>query len=185
MATGAQALAVNYPTQQVIEATTPEVVRNKSVSGDYGINERAYGITARVTPGVTFEEYVHWAKIEREMEDEENRKYKAGRGPLTFAKMIKGRFSHGVHHENKMKEEKEEEERRSRALQAQEESHQFNDDKNVWEMKDVSTSPPPDVDNMHVTDAEWRTAARALRTASWGTIFFLVTTDILGWSGCP
>lgn len=39
--------------------------------------------------------------------------------------------------------------------------------------------------DMTVTDAEWRTAARALRTASWGTIFYLITTDILGWSGAP
>lgn len=31
-----------------------------------------------------------------------------------------------------------------------------------------------------VTDLEWRQASRALRTASWGSIFFLITTDILG-----
>lgn len=31
-----------------------------------------------------------------------------------------------------------------------------------------------------VTDIEWRQASRALRTASWGSIFFLITTDILG-----
>lgn len=31
-----------------------------------------------------------------------------------------------------------------------------------------------------VTDHEWRQASRACRTASWGTIFFLITTDILG-----
>lgn len=34
-----------------------------------------------------------------------------------------------------------------------------------------------------VTDLEWRQASRALRTASWGSIFFLITTDILGPSG--
>lgn len=34
-----------------------------------------------------------------------------------------------------------------------------------------------------VTDLEWRKASRALRTASWGSIFFLITTDILGPSG--
>lgn len=31
-----------------------------------------------------------------------------------------------------------------------------------------------------VTDLEWRQASRALRTAGWGSIFFLITTDILG-----
>lgn len=34
-----------------------------------------------------------------------------------------------------------------------------------------------------VTDIEWRQASRALRTASWGSIFFLITTDILGPTG--
>jgi hypothetical protein len=34
-----------------------------------------------------------------------------------------------------------------------------------------------------VTDLEWRQASRALRTASWGSIFFLITTDILGPQG--
>jgi hypothetical protein len=36
-----------------------------------------------------------------------------------------------------------------------------------------------------VTDLEWRQASRALRTASWGSIFFLITTDILGPTGAP
>jgi hypothetical protein len=36
-----------------------------------------------------------------------------------------------------------------------------------------------------VTDLEWRQASRAARTASWGSIFFLITTDILGPSGAP
>ncbi|KIK78020.1 hypothetical protein PAXRUDRAFT_347790 [Paxillus rubicundulus Ve08.2h10] len=31
-----------------------------------------------------------------------------------------------------------------------------------------------------VTDAEYRAASSSLRTASWGTIFYLITTDILG-----
>lgn len=35
-------------------------------------------------------------------------------------------------------------------------------------------------DHTTVTDIEWRQASRALRTASWGSIFFLITTDILG-----
>jgi hypothetical protein len=38
-------------------------------------------------------------------------------------------------------------------------------------------------DHSTVTDIEWRQASRALRTASWGSIFFLITTDILGPTG--
>ncbi len=34
--------------------------------------------------------------------------------------------------------------------------------------------------NSAITDDEWRNASRALRTASWGAGFYLITTDILG-----
>jgi hypothetical protein len=36
-----------------------------------------------------------------------------------------------------------------------------------------------------VTDLDWRRASRATRTATWTSIFFLITTDILGPSGAP
>ncbi|KEQ95906.1 hypothetical protein AUEXF2481DRAFT_4173 [Aureobasidium subglaciale EXF-2481] len=36
-----------------------------------------------------------------------------------------------------------------------------------------------------VTAADWRRASRATRTASWSSIFFLITTDILGPTGAP
>ena len=31
-----------------------------------------------------------------------------------------------------------------------------------------------------ITDAEYKNASRAMRTAGWSSIFYLVTTDILG-----
>ena len=33
---------------------------------------------------------------------------------------------------------------------------------------------------MTITDDEYVTASRAIRTATWGSVFFLITTDILG-----
>ncbi|EME79751.1 uncharacterized protein MYCFIDRAFT_37637 [Pseudocercospora fijiensis CIRAD86] len=45
---------------------------------------------------------------------------------------------------------------------------------------------PPEVnlsnqwDRMRIGDEEWANASRALRTASWGAAFYLITTDILG-----
>jgi len=33
--------------------------------------------------------------------------------------------------------------------------------------------------------ADWRTASRALRTAGWGFMFYLITTDIPGWGATP
>ena len=178
MATGASALAVTYPTDTVIEATTPEVQRKKSIDGNYGIQERVYGFAARSAPGVSFHEYSYWAKIERELEQEDNKRHKAIQGPMTFSKMIKNRFSHG----GQAEDEKAEAERRSRALQAHEESSSGNEKDSTA----VTAIAPPDVTSTSpVTDAEWRNASRALRTAGWGTIFFLVTTDILGWSQTP
>ncbi|KAJ5707678.1 hypothetical protein N7488_007479 [Penicillium malachiteum] len=132
--------------------------------------ERVYGLAARCDPTVSFEEYRHWAKIEREEEEEMNRVYMEERGTLTFAKVIKNRFSKGVHHENKKKEQ-----RAIAAAAAQTSSEGEDSVKKVAETTITAAS----------LDPEWKTAARALRTASWGTIFFLITTDILGWSSCP
>ena len=33
---------------------------------------------------------------------------------------------------------------------------------------------------LHISDEEWTNASRAMRTASWGAAFYLITTDILG-----
>lgn len=131
------------------------------------IRQRNWGLTARVDPTVTWEEYVYWAKIERAEERETNRIYNEERGPKTIGTVLKGRFSKGIHYDNAKKLEQE--------MQVQ--GSTSGDDKNGI----VTTAPHP----MAVTDEEWKTAARALRTASWGTIFFLITTDILGWSSTP
>ncbi|KAJ5495145.1 amino acid transporter [Penicillium diatomitis] len=42
-----------------------------------------------------------------------------------------------------------------------------------------------ETDRMTITDEEWLNASRALRTASRGAIFYLITTDILGPFGLP
>lgn len=46
------------------------------------------------------------------------------------------------------------------------------------EKKGSSASPPRDV--AIVSDEEWLQASRAARTATWGAIFYLITTDVLG-----
>lgn len=40
-------------------------------------------------------------------------------------------------------------------------------------------------DNYGVTETEWEQAQRAARTATWGSIFYLITTDILGPTNVP
>ena len=137
------------------------------------VYQRNWGLTARVDPRVTFEEYIYWAKIERAEELEANRIYVEERGPLSVSKVIKGRFSKGIHHENKKK----------MAQQAitQSDSGSGSDEKSGFGVVGAKDTPS----SMAVSPEEWKQAARALKTASWGTIFFLITTDILGWSTTP
>ena len=52
--------------------------------------------------------------------------------------------------------------------------------------KDASTINYSSRENrMTITDEEWTNASRALRTATRGAIFYLITTDILGPFGLP
>jgi hypothetical protein len=134
------------------------------------IHQKLWGLNARVQAGITFEEYVYWAKIERAEELETNREYVADRGPLTVAKVVKGRFSKGIHHDNKKKKKDQ------RALQDLTEGSAAYEKGN----HDVTATR-----RSSVSDEEWKQAARALRTTSWGTIFYLITTDILGWGSTP
>ncbi|ROW11629.1 hypothetical protein VMCG_01359 [Cytospora schulzeri] len=128
------------------------------------IQERVWGLTARVDPTVTFEEYQYWAEIERAEEHEANRKYVEKRGPMNFTKVLKNRFSKGIYQEEAERAEKEKKEHSKATSEG------------------VVSTPSSE---SAVTQEEWKTAARALRTASWGTIFYLITTDILGWASCP
>ncbi|KAL7914092.1 transmembrane amino acid transporter domain-containing protein [Trichoderma velutinum] len=105
------------------------------------IRERVWGFAARIDPTVTFEEYQYWAKIEREEEYQANLEFKAEHGPRTVKSVFLGRFSKGIHHENKKKAE---------AAAAENSGTASPDEKLVW-----------------------------------GTMFYLITTDILGWSSTP
>ena len=58
------------------------------------------------------------------------------------------------------------------------------------EKRDVSdVMPAVNLSNRHnravITDEEWTNASRAVRTATIGAIFYLITTDILGPFGLP
>ncbi|UKZ83158.1 hypothetical protein TrVFT333_010963 [Trichoderma virens FT-333] len=131
------------------------------------IRERVWGFAARIDPTVTFEEYQYWAKIEREEEYQANLEFKAERGPRTIQNTFLGRFSKGIHHENKKKAE---------AAAASENSGTASPDEKTGVTTRNASLP---------TEAEWKQASRAMRTASWGTMFYLITTDILGWSSTP
>ncbi|KAL6819070.1 transmembrane amino acid transporter domain-containing protein [Trichoderma camerunense] len=131
------------------------------------IRERVWGFAARIDPTVTFEEYQYWAKIEREEEYQANLEFKAEHGPRTVKSVFLGRFSKGIHHENKKKAEA--------AAAAENSGTASPDEKNGVTATNAGLP----------TEAEWKQASRAMRTASWGTMFYLITTDILGWSSTP
>ena len=85
--------------------------------------------------------------------------------------VVKGRFSKGVHHDNAKSA------RNAAPVNTTGEVEHFDEKGAMGEIRPVAPAS--------VSDEEWRTAARALRTASWGTIFYVMTTDILGWGSTP
>lgn len=139
----------------VIHADSPNVYQREK-----------WGLAARVDPTVTFEEYTYWAKVERELEIQANIKYKEKRGDWTVSSLLKDRFSKGIHHETKK-------EALANAATAEK------SDGVVADNGDSGARSPV------VDEEEWRIAARALRTSGWGTVFYLITTDILGWGSTP
>lgn len=159
-----------------IEPITAPPAKVVEASANPEIRQRIWGLDARTDHTVTWQEYIYWAKVERAEEAESEKRYQELQGPWSFTKMIKGRFSKGVHHETKKLEEQR---RREQALTTLESSGAGEKQLSEKAADAGSTS------SVGATEEEWKTASRALRTASWGSIFFLVTTDILGWSGAP
>jgi len=164
------------------QARKPSVALSHVTDDKPIVQERTWGLAARVDDTVTFEEYRFWAKIEREIEREENIRFRAEHGSTPLWSLIKGKFSA----EGRAQQAREKEER-AMALQSSLETAPrasiTNEKGAVGAVTPASSEKSPDP--LRATDAEWRTAARAMRTASWGQMFFLITTDILGWSGAP
>ncbi|KAJ5723994.1 hypothetical protein N7488_002029 [Penicillium malachiteum] len=61
------------------------------------------------------------------------------------------------------------------------------DEKKEIDTKDAADAPRADesTDKWGITETEWEQAQRAARTATWGSIFYLITTDILGPTNVP
>lgn len=166
---------VTHPAPE-LDVVTEQQMRKASVSASANekpqVMERTWGFAARVDSTVTYEEYVYWAKIEREMEVEENKVFQAEHGtPLLDS--IKNTFS-----------------KTGRAKAKADKEARLQTLATLHEKQPAGGVAVADHDHgaegaLKVSDAEWRIAARALRTASWGQMFFLITTDILGWSGAP
>lgn len=126
---------------------------------------------------VTFEEYAYYADITRAEEKLADEEYRRIVGPRTVASVIKGRFSKGGDHVVAKAK-----------AQAQAQDTAAVESK-VMDEKNDGNGPATEVGTtVAVTQShsvELKHASRAMRTASWGSIFYLITTDILGPFTCP
>lgn len=121
-------------------------------------------------PRVTFEEYLHYAKISRQ---EEARLYGKGsdfqESSGSVGGFIKGKIL-----------------RRPVTMHATQprlsisEAAVSGKNETLDEKAAMDGDGSPARERWEVTDAEWLNASRAARTATWGAIFYLITTDILG-----
>ncbi|KAI0838569.1 transmembrane amino acid transporter protein-domain-containing protein [Hypoxylon sp. FL0890] len=122
---------------------------------------------------VSFEEYMYYAAITRAEEKEANAQFIAARGPRTIKNVIKGRFSSG----NAEQAASNSKVPNSLSVEKTEEKGHNGDAPQASES--IGT------ENHGITEEQRKAASRAMRTASWGTIFYLITTDILGPTGAP
>ncbi|ESZ93670.1 putative N amino acid transport system protein [Sclerotinia borealis F-4128] len=121
-------------------------------------------------PSITFEEYIYWAEITRAEEKIANEKFIAAQGPKNWKTPIINRFS------------------RAKAVPESYDSPPATTlAANEKEGLDEKPVVPGGSDHSAVlarpsavSDAEWKTASRAVRTAGWSGVFYLITTDILG-----
>lgn len=121
---------------------------------------------------VPFEEYVYWASVTRAEEKAANDRYRATRGPRTFMSTLKNRFSKG-----EIEAPPRETHSQTELVDSEKEQRRNGDREDKIE---PFPGQKPDTEKMTVTPGEWKSASRAVRTASWSSIFYLVTTDILG-----
>ncbi|KAI5291511.1 hypothetical protein KEM55_008332 [Ascosphaera atra] len=149
---------------------------------------RVYGPEARVPKGVSFEEFAYWAKLDREEENMENIAFKEAQGPMSMKRLVTDRFSSG-----RISEHTEEKPGFFQSLKGKLLGNSGSN-ASVSGSTGNGTEVPAEASKGDVettaqmrgeVEAEWKTASRALRTASWGSVFYLITTDILGSSSPP
>ncbi|KAF7186513.1 N amino acid transport system protein [Pseudocercospora fuligena] len=106
-------------------------------------------------PSVSFEEYLHYAKLTRAEEDEAARRDGQTGRARTITEMLLSRKADDAVPMGAAVEEK------------------------------TVTATAITNGQLEISSEEWMYASRALRTATWGACFYLITTDILGPWGLP
>lgn len=117
-------------------------------------------------PSISFEEYVYWAEITRAEEKIANEKFITAQGPRSWKSTIKNRFS------------------RTKATPESYDSPPATtlaaNEKDGLDEKSIVPGESDGSPRSAVSEAEWKRASRAVRTAGWSGVFYLITTDILG-----
>lgn len=122
-------------------------------------------------PNVSFEEYLYYASITRA---EEMAEFQATpKEKKTLTGIIKNRFR--VHNPTPITPSPP----RSTVSVGDEKSPLDSDEKAVAN-SDQPVQFRHYADPSQVSDEEWKTLSRGIRTAGWSTCFYLITTDILG-----
>ncbi|KAK5121581.1 hypothetical protein LTR85_004753 [Meristemomyces frigidus] len=116
---------------------------------------------------IPFEDYHYWAQRSREYEKGITT---ANAGMVGMAKMIIGGGSH-----NKKQPVNVGVDPSANGSNG----HELSEKTSEKPGSDTAT-PPASEDQYGITESEWDQAQRAARTATWGSIFYLITTDILG-----
>lgn len=106
---------------------------------------------------------MYYAAITRAEEKIANEQHVAAMGPKTIKSILKNRFSKGSHIITNISPP----------------AHVLSTIENSG-IEKVSAPGSPSQNAALVSEAEWKNASRAVRTAGWSSVFYLITTDILG-----
>lgn len=126
--------------------------------------------------GLGFAEYMHYASITRVREKAANEEYLRGRGPRTLLGRLEDTLEAGR--------------AGSQAVQEIVDLPHASSEGSTPGQKDqpvvVESSPVgPASSATSPGESQGITASRALRTAGWGSVFYLITLDIMGPSNTP
>lgn len=143
--------------------------REDALVGDRGYNVEALHLYN--DPTVLLEEYMHHAEITRSIERQDKI---ANKQPFSFKGIIKNRFNKNNAQVTTPSS--------NAVFVPTSDGSLAGDEKKVVDRhgSGSDTTASPERMDMRVSDAEWYAASRAIRTATWSTIFYLITTDILG-----
>jgi hypothetical protein len=148
-------------------------------TGDLDATTMPVGVVGKLhDKSIPLEAYTHYAKITRSEEDRlygKGSDFQQGSGPATS--FIKQRILHKKVDNTSRRASLQAQPRLSVSAQGEAQITSGQDSDSASNEKKTGAAR---YEPMVVSDEEWVQASRAARTATWGAIFYLITTDILG-----